>query len=335
MSVICRANGSTLGKVCATAALLAIVAACGCSKLQVKLGMRVEIAKLPVTSMDARMAGDPGVAPGERTRLIATFTQPDGTVLTTEGAGKGKVLWKDMSVTATLVSVSKKGVVSLAHDPRLSDGKIGHVTIAVPSHPGLHADLDIPVRYDYAFAASFAGRDGFAGTNGTDGMSGSSGSMGSMDPNNPSAGGDGGNGTNGSDGANGDDGGDGPAVQVSLRLRPGAHPLLQAAVQASGHKQWLYLIDPQGGSLTVSSNGGRGGSGGKGGRGGSGGSGGLGSPSGNNGMAGQDGRDGLSGSDGRPGRITVKYDPSAKPYLPALHVTGSAQFTEATLQPLW
>jgi ABC-type cobalt transport system substrate-binding protein len=52
-------------------------------------------------------------------------------------------------------------------------------------------------------------------------------------------------------------------------------------------------------------------------------------------MAGQDGRDGFSGSDGRAGQITVKYDPSAKPYISALHVTRSAQFKEATLQPLW
>ena len=155
-----------------------------------------------------------------------------------------------------------------------------------------------------------------------------------MDRDNPSAGGDGGNGTNGSDGTNGDDGSDGPAVQVLLRLRAGAHPLLQAAVQAAGHKQWFYLIDPQGGSLTVNSEGGSGGAGGMGGRGGSGGSGGLGSPSGNNGMSGQDGRDGLSGSDGRPGQITVKYDPSAKSYLSALHVPGSAQFTETTVRKL-
>ena len=119
------------------------------------------------------------MAPGEKSPLIVTFTQPDGAVLTTTGAGKGKVRWSDLSVTPALVSVSKKGVVSLAHDPRLSDGKIGHVTIAVPSHPGLHADLDIPVRYDYGFAARFGGRDGLSGTNGTDGMTGSSGSMGS------------------------------------------------------------------------------------------------------------------------------------------------------------
>jgi hypothetical protein len=335
MSMILRANRSAFGKRCAALALLASMALCGCSKLQVKLGMRVDIAKLPVTLMEARLVGDPGVAPGEKTPLIVTFTQPDGTVLTTTGAGKGKVRWSDLSVTATVVSVSKKGVVSLAHDPRLSDGKMGHITITVPSHPGLHADLDVPVRYDYAFAARFAGSDGTAGLNGTDGTSGSPGMTGSFDPNNPSAGGDGGNGTDGSDGGNGGDGGDGPNVQVQLRLRSGNPSLLQASVSANGHRPWLYLVDPNGGSLTVSSAGGSGGAAGKGGRGGSGGSGGAGIPSGSDGSSGRDGSDGRAGSDGNPGRITVTYDPGAQAYLAALHVPKSANLKEAPVQPLW
>ncbi|HEY4009656.1 MAG TPA: hypothetical protein VGM11_05855 [Acidobacteriaceae bacterium] len=311
------------------------IALCGCSTLRVKLGSRVEIAKLPVASMEAKLVGDPGVAPGERSPLIVTFLQPDGTVLTTEGAGKGKVLWRDLVVSATLVSVNKKGVVSLAHDPRASDGKIGHLTITVPSHPGLQTELDVPVRYDYAFAASFRGADGNNGLDGTDGISGSPGSMGSMDPNNPSAGGDGGNGTNGSDGGNGGDGGDGPNVQVLLRLRPGNPALLQASVTADGHRPWFYLVDPNGGSLTVNSVGGSGGAAGRGGRGGSGGSGGIGTPSGNSGSSGMDGSDGRPGSDGSPGRITVQYDASAKPFLSVLHVPASATLQETSVSPPW
>jgi hypothetical protein len=89
-----RWNFTTTGKVIATLFALAL---CGCSRLQLKLGMRVEIAKLPVASMDARLVGDPGVAPGEKSPLIVTFTQPDGTVLTTEGAGEGKVRWRTCS----------------------------------------------------------------------------------------------------------------------------------------------------------------------------------------------------------------------------------------------
>ena len=87
-------------------ATLFIFSLCGCARLQVKLGLRVDIAKLPVASMDAHLQGDPGVAPGEKSPLIATFAQPDGTVLTTTGAGKGKVRWSDLVVTPTLVSVN-------------------------------------------------------------------------------------------------------------------------------------------------------------------------------------------------------------------------------------
>jgi hypothetical protein len=316
-------------------ATLLAVALCGCSKLQVKLGMRVEIAKLPVTSMDAHLAGDPGVAPGEKTPLVVTFAEPDGTVLSTEGAGKGKVLWKDLSVSATLVSVSKKGVVSLRHDPRASDGKMGHLTITVPSHPGLHADLDVPVRYDYAFVAGYSGSNGFAGSDGTNGLDGSSGSMGSFDPNNPSPGGNGGDGGNGSDGGNGGDGSDGPNVQVMLRLRSANPALLQASVTAGGNRQRFYLIDPNGGSLTVNSAGGSGGAAGRGGRGGSGGSGGAGMPPGNNGSDGSAGHDGMPGSDGSAGRVTVTYDPGAKPFLSTLHVPAGATMQEASVPALW
>ena len=61
----------------------------------------------------------------------------------------------------------------------------------------------------------------------------------------------------------------------------------------------------------------------------------MGIPPGNNGMAGQDGLDGRPGSDGNPGKISVTYDPSAKPYLAALRVPKSASLQEAAVQPLW
>src|SRR5581483_327130 len=297
MSTIRPVASSLFVKTVLCVATLLTVALSGCSKLEVKLGTRVEIAKLPVTAMDAHLQGDPGVAPGERTPLVVTFSEPDGTVLSTEGAGKGKVLWKDLSVSATLVSVSKKGAVSLRHDPRASDGKIGHLTITVPSHPGLHADLDVPVRYDYAFVARYGGSDGTAGM----------------------------------DGANGTDGSDGPNVQVMLRQRSQNPALLQASVTASGSRQRYYLVDPNGGSLTVSSVRGSGSPAGKAGRGGSGGSGGAGMPPGSNGSDGLAGRDGMAGSDGRPGRITVTYDPSAKPFLSALHVPAGATMQESSV----
>jgi hypothetical protein len=310
----------------------------GCTSVKVKLGMRVYIAKIPVTSMQAHLPNGPAIAPGEKSPLVVQFTQPDGKILVTEGQGKGKVLWQDITVTPTVVTANNKGIVTLAHDPRVSDGKTAHVSITVPSHPDLHAELDIPITYDYNFVSNFSGAKGSDGLNGTDGMNGTSGSMGSTDPNNPSAGGDGGNGTDGSDGQDGGSGGNAPPVQIRVTLRPGAHPLLQASVTAAG-KQRLYLVDPAGGALTVKADGGPGGSGGRGGRGGQGGSGGIGIPNGSSGRSGSDGRNGFDGLPGRGGSVTVTYDPQAKPYLNAIRLSNQGGpapvFQEQTVAPLW
>ena len=318
--------------------LACLLALSGCAAVQVKLGMKIYLAKIPVTSIEASQPKGPGIGPGRKSRLVVAVTQPDGKVLLTEGAGKGKVLWQDLVVTPTVVTVNKKGVVTLAKDPRKSDGMHPQVAITVPSHPDIHTELEIPLRYDYNFISDFSGSPGSSGMNGSDGSSGMSGSSGSMDLDNPSAGGDGGNGGDGSNGSDGGSGGDATPVQVLVTLRPGSHPLLQASVVAAGHHRF-YLIDPQGGSLTVIADGGTGGSGGKGGRGGQGGSGGMGMPSGSSGSNGSDGRDGSDGSPGSGGLITVTYDPQVKPYLAEIHLSSqngpTPVWQEAPVAPLW
>src|ERR1039458_97988 len=208
--------------------LASLLALSGCAAVQVRLGMRVSLAKTPVASIEVTQPKGPGIGPGQKSPLVVAVTQPDGKVLLTQGAGKGKVLWQDLVVTPTVVTVSKKGVVTLPKDPRKSEGKLPHIAITVPSHPDLHADLDIPLRYDYNFISNFSGSSGSSGMSGSDGSDGMSGSTGSMDPNNPSAGGNGTNGGNGSDGQDGGPGGDAPSVQVQLTLMPGPHPLIQA-----------------------------------------------------------------------------------------------------------
>src|SRR5271166_4912376 len=316
-----------------------LLALSGCTPIKVKLGMKVYLAKTPVTSIAASLPKGPGIAPGEKLPLVVVVTGTDGKVLQTEGAGKGKVLWKDLNVTATVVTVNQKGIVSLPKDPRISDGKVAHVTTTVPSHPDVSATgLDIPVRYDYGFIANFSGGPGSSGMNGSDGMDGASGSMGSMDPNNPSAGGNGGNGTDGGNGGDGGPGGDAPPVQVRITVKTEGRPLLQVSVAANG-KTKFYLVDPAGGSLTIKADGGPGGSGGRGGRGGSGGSGGTGTPNGNSGRNGMDGHDGSSGYPGRGGLITVKYDPAAKPYMAKVRLSAQNGPTpiiqDEPVAPLW
>jgi hypothetical protein len=315
-----------------------LLALSGCAAMQVKMGMKIYLAKTPVASIEASQPQGAGIAPGQKSPLAVALTQPDGKVLQTEGAGHGTVLWQDLSVTATVVSVNKKGVVTLPEDPRESDGKLPHVVITVPSHPELRAELDIPLRYDRAYSLNFSGSRGSDGLNGSDGTSGMSGSTGSMDPNHPSAGGNGTDGGNGSDGQDGGRGGEAPPVQILVRLRPGSHPLLEASVSAKGDTDF-FLVDPEGGSLTVSADGGSGGTGGKGGRGGRGGSGGIGTPNGSSGRDGLDGHNGMDGSRGSGGSITVTYDPQARPYLDAIHLSNwggpRPLFQEEPVAPLW
>jgi hypothetical protein len=313
-------------KLVACASMGILLLCSGCASVKVKLGWKVYLAQLPVASIEVSLPKGPGIAPGQKSPLVVTVRETNGTVLRSEGAGGGKVMWQDLQVTPSVVTANKKGVVALAKDPRVSDAKTGHVTITVPSHPGLTAELDIPFRYNIAFTANFSGVRGVDGNNGLDGMNGISGSTGSMDPNNPSPGGNGGNGTDGADGGDGGPGGNAPAVQVRVGLQASiavpAQPLLQVSVTAGG-KQRFYLIDPQGGSLTVHADGGDGGSGGRGGRGGQGGQGGIGTPSGSSGLNGMDGRNGFNGPQGGGGLITVTYDPKVSQYLRVLHFSSA------------
>jgi hypothetical protein len=331
---------SSYVRIAACLGLGSLLALSGCSAIEVKLGWRVSLAKIPVAAIEPSLPKDPGIAPGEKNHLVVTVTDTAGKVYVTTGKGKGKVQWKDLAVTPSVVAYNKKGTLSLAADPRVSDGKTGHIDITVPSHPGIQAALDIPLRYNYPFVAKYAGAGGASGTPGTDGTAGMNGSDGSTDPDNPSAGGDGSAGSNGSDGGDGGNGDNGPSVQVFVTLRAGTHPLLQAGALAKGSKkERFYLIDPNGGSLTVSDVGGSGGPGGRGGHGGSGGSGGNGIPPGFSGSSGLDGQDGSSGSDGGGGLIAVTYDPSVAPYLSALILSSPGGpgpvLNEASVAPLW
>jgi hypothetical protein len=217
-----RSSGAGLLLVC-------LFAQGACTPLKVKLGWKVYLEKTPVSSIQAKLFNGPGIAPGQKSPLVVTVAEPNGKVLATEGKGGGKVMWKELQIAATVVKVNQKGIISLPKDPRKSDGKIGHVTVTVPSHPDMQADLDVPFRYDVNFVSNFSGSAGASGLSGSDGMDGSSGSMGSTDPNNPSAGGNGSDGTNGGDGQDGGPGGNARPVQVRLTSGPGHIPCWRLA----------------------------------------------------------------------------------------------------------
>jgi len=326
--------------------LLVIVPAvflAGCENLKIKMGMRLNVATLPVASMDLRLADPQGVAPGKKDRLIVTFTAPGGQVWKTEGAGGGAIMWQDLTVTSTVVSADGSGNLSLPSDPRLSDGRTGHVVVTVPSHSELKAEVDVPLRYDQKYYADFSGNKGMDGTSGTNGTDGMRGSDGNTDPLHGVAGGNGTDGGDGGSGNNGSSGGDGADVHVWLASHPGSPnfgpaSLIEAEV-SSGKKDIFYLVDPNGGSLTVKSDGGQGGKGGKGGRGGRGGDAGSGWPPGSRGRDGLNGQDGINGFDGRGGQITVTYDPAVAPYLKSLLLSNAngprPVFESRRLNPLW
>jgi hypothetical protein len=299
----------------------------GCSSIAQSLGLRISLDKIPVTAVTASLTDKHGTSvvalgPGESARLVVIAAASDGKQYASVGAGHGKVALNNYTITATVVTVSKRGAVSLASDPRLSDGKTAHLHIVPVAHANIAADLDIPVRYDMAFSASFSGTDGSDGMDGTvgmDGMAGTDGTPGTTDPvtgaiTQQGPGGSGTDGSRGGDGDNGRDGSPGLAVQVRVRMHSGTKPLLQVATVGGG-RQSYYLVDPDGGSLKIIADGGRGGRAGQGGRGGHGGAGGNGFPPGSSGIDGQPGFDGRPGAPGAAGTIEITVDPAAQPFL--------------------
>jgi hypothetical protein len=294
----------------------------GCGSIEVALGLRTRLDKLPVTAISARLLPDACLVPGKSAHLVITVTTADGKQLTTEGVGHGTVLFDSFKFVTDVVTIKGNGVVSLPADPRLSDAVVPHMGITVIGHSDISAGLDIPVRYDAAFMAQFSGQPGFSGFDGQNGLDGSSGSDGSLDPNNLSAGGNGSDGSSGTDGADGDPGQPGDAVRLWVTLMP-ERSLLQ--VKASGKRgDQFFLVDSSAGSLTVKADGGSGGSGGSGGKGGRGGSGGTGFPPGMSGLAGRDGSAGRSGSYGAAGTFIVSVDPRVQPYLDRLHFSNTS-----------
>jgi len=56
----------------------------GCASMQVHLGMKMILSKIPVSSIEVRQAMGPGIGPGQKSSLIVTITEPNGKTLQTE-----------------------------------------------------------------------------------------------------------------------------------------------------------------------------------------------------------------------------------------------------------
>lgn len=319
----------------------------GCAPVQIALGTRIRLDKIPVKEITVQLQEGTSLWPGGSAPLVVKALAEDGKEYVSAGAGHGKVLWDSYRIESTGapgITIKSNGMVKLDSDPRPYAVHPLHLRITSLSMPERSAELDLPVRFDVPFEAGFSGSSGWSGLAGSRGGTGPSGSSGSMDALNPIPGGDGGRGGDGGNGGDGGDGGSGPDLQVHVTLQPGTK-LLQIRVEA-GKEARYFLVDPNGGSLLIRSMGGSGGSGGRGGEGGSGGSGGIGWPSGSTGLSGNAGRDGSDGSPGRDGRITVLVDPAAKPLLKALRFSNRGglwgrswkeepEIRDAPVAPLW
>ena len=53
--------------------LVALMGLSGCSRLQVGLGLRVDLSKLPVVAMEATLPNGSAIAPGEKSPLVVTL----------------------------------------------------------------------------------------------------------------------------------------------------------------------------------------------------------------------------------------------------------------------
>ena len=116
--------------------VLIVAALVGCGSIEVALGLRTRLDKVPVTDLSASLSPTPGLSPGKSGRLVITATTSDGQRLVTVGPGHGTVLFDSFTLSASLATVNKRGVVSLPSDPRVSDSAMPHVRIVVIGHPG-------------------------------------------------------------------------------------------------------------------------------------------------------------------------------------------------------
>ena len=65
--------------------LAAVAGLTGCTAIRVKLGMRVHLDKLSVTTIEASLPMGPAIVPGTTSPLVVTFTDASGKVWVTEG----------------------------------------------------------------------------------------------------------------------------------------------------------------------------------------------------------------------------------------------------------
>ena len=278
------------------------------------VGVKSSLKAKNVTDLSVEIDGDFTICPGGGAPIVITATVDDREELATRATG-GDVGWRNYEIEV-VGGVFREASVFVHPDPRITWGEPAIIRVTPVHHPELATEFEVPVSYGCHYVANFSGSSGQSGQPGTSGASGAYGKSESSSGSYAAPGQDGGDGGHGSHGGDGQSGQDGDDVEVlvdrTTHPRTGAHLVRVLTRSLTTDHVELFVIDPEGGSLTVASRGGNGGSGGTGGFGGSGGTGGTGAPAGNggNGGDGGDGGDGADGGDG--GRVEVLIHPSAK-----------------------
>jgi hypothetical protein len=197
------------------------------------------------------------------------------------------VLWSSFTYNATGAHVTKTGILYVDDDIANPWAPI-HITLHV-GQKGPSAVLDVPLRFDCSYYASYNGQDGDAGDPGADHSDG----------------------TDGGDGSRGSDGTDGQRVQVVVSIERGptsAASLLKVSAQGS-HTHHFYYVDPERGSFLLRANGGDGGDGG---------SGGYGFQT-QGALNKHMGADGDGGNGGNGGSFLIRVSREAAPYMNHIH----------------
>jgi len=61
-----------------------------------------------------------------------------------DGRRQGRDYVEALTITSTVATYNNDGTVSLPLDPRMSDGRTGHVVVTLAFNPDLRAEADIP-----------------------------------------------------------------------------------------------------------------------------------------------------------------------------------------------
>jgi hypothetical protein len=267
--------------------LLACVALSGCLTINKALGNKIDLKDQRVESLTVASTGDGALCPGHVITLIATATLDRGERVQTETAGGGKVLWSSFTHDAPGAHLTSSGILSLEDDIANPWAPI-HLTLHV-GQKGPAAVLDVPLRFDCSYFASYGGDAGDDGDPGVDHADGS----------------------RGGDGGRGSDGADGQRVQVfvSIVREPTTGASLLKVFAQGSHSHHFYYVDPERGSFLLRANGGDGGDGGYGGYGFQ-----------TEGPLNKNmGAQGDGGNGGNGGSFLIRVSPEAAPYMNRIH----------------